>query len=67
MDKDSPSAGISPRLHKHLANILDKKYGKYKLVEGWLVVQDGNGNPVKWEAREPRDCMNDLKKLAADI
>lgn len=67
MDEDIPSSSVSPRLNKHLADIMEKKYGKCDLVEGWLVVEEVAGKPVEWQAREPRDCMEELKTLATGM
>lgn len=67
MDEDIPSSSVSPRLNKHLADIMEKKYGKCELVEGWLVVEEVAGKPVEWQAREPQECMEELRILATDM
>ena len=51
MKKENPSATICPRLGAHMLQVKDFKFGKSELVEGWLVVEEAQGKPVKWNAR----------------
>jgi hypothetical protein len=66
MDEDIPYPSICPRLNKHLLDIMDKKYGRCELDNGWILIKQENKS-FKWVAREPADCMKDLKELARNM
>ena len=66
MDEDIPDASVSPRLHKHISDVTEKRYGRCELDEGWIMVEAEN-NTFKWVAREPDDCKEDLKELARNM
>ena len=56
---------VTSRFRKHMEDIKNFNYGKTVLVEGWLITEKGeNGKPIKWDARDSDDCINDLKVLA---
>ena len=67
MKKKNPAATICPRLGAHMLEVKDFKFGKSELVEGWLVVEEAQGKPVKWNAREVPDCVRDLKNLGENM
>ena len=68
MESGSHSRFVAPRLVKHLDDIRDLRYGRCNLEQGWLVTGDGrNGKPIEWKAREPDDCLKDLKSLAESM
>jgi hypothetical protein len=48
--------------------IRQMRYGQSRLKPGWLVVDDGADDemPVNWTARELKDSVADLKKLATN-
>ena len=66
MGEDIPDASVSPRLHKHISDVTEKRYGRCELGEGWIMVEAEN-NTFKWVAREPDDCKEDLKELARNM
>jgi hypothetical protein len=66
MDEDIPYPSVCPRLNKHLLDVVDKKYGRCELDDGWILVEEENES-FKWVAREPADCMKDLKELAINM
>ena len=64
---DKPSKSVCPWLGNRLQEIKKLRYGKSELEVGWLVVEEKDGMPVEWEAREVEDCLHDLRKLGGDI
>eukprot|EP00794_Sanderia_malayensis_P002259 gene2259-2590_t len=64
---ENPSTSICPWFGRHIDEIRDLKFGKSQLEVGWLVVEEKEGKPVRWEAREIKECVSDLQDLAEKL
>lgn len=67
MKRENPSDNVCPWLGKRGPEIRKMKYGKSDLEVGWLVVEEKQGMPVKWEAREVEDSLKDLSEFGEKI